>query len=185
MTTTREQLHLGCGKRYIPGFFHVDKDPYDHIDHVGSIARLNFIADNSVNLIYCCHALEYYDQFEVPIVLKEWFRVLKSGGTLRLSVPDFDKVITLYQLKKDFKLLYGFLYGRYAKPECAPIYHHIIFNFDSLTGFLEEAGFTNIHSYDWRKTLHKDYDDYSQAYFPHMDKEKGLLMSLNVEATKP
>ncbi|RPJ57790.1 MAG: methyltransferase, partial [Dehalococcoidia bacterium] len=26
--------------------------------------------------------------------------------------------------------------------------------------------------------------DYSQAYIPHMDKENGILISLNVEATR-
>jgi len=27
-------------------------------------------------------------------------------------------------------------------------------------------------------------DDHSQAYLPHMDKENGILISLNIEATK-
>ena len=45
--------------------------------------------------------------------------------------------------------------------------------------------FVNVRRYDWRQTIHKDYDDHSQAYYPHMDKENGLLMSLNVEADKP
>jgi hypothetical protein len=27
-------------------------------------------------------------------------------------------------------------------------------------------------------------DDYSQSYLPHMDKENGTLMSLNLEAVK-
>ena len=38
--------------------------------------------------------------------------------------------------------------------------------------------------YDLRDTEHADIDDCSQAYLPHMDKENGVLMSLNVEATK-
>jgi len=29
-----------------------------------------------------------------------------------------------------------------------------------------------------------DHIDYYQAYFPHMDKENGILVSLNVEVTK-
>jgi hypothetical protein len=33
--------------------------------------------------------------------------------------------------------------------------------------------------------IHKDYDDFSQADIPHMDKEKVLLISFNVEAEKP
>ena len=32
--------------------------------------------------------------------------------------------------------------------------------------------------------IHIDYDDYSQAYYPHMDKDNGILISLNVEAIK-
>ena len=27
------KLHLGCGKKYIDGFTHVDLQDYDHIDY--------------------------------------------------------------------------------------------------------------------------------------------------------
>ena len=54
------KLHLGCGKRYIPGFVHVDLDDFPHIDHRVSIARLPMFADESAELIYCCHAFEYF-----------------------------------------------------------------------------------------------------------------------------
>jgi hypothetical protein len=29
-----------------------------------------------------------------------------------------------------------------------------------------------------------EFDDHSQAYLPHMDKENGTLISLNIEAVK-
>jgi len=64
------------------------------------------------------------------------------------------------------------------------LYHKTVYSFDSLKDLLEENGFNNVHRYDWKNTIHKDYDDHSQAYFPHMDKENGLLVSLNIEATK-
>ncbi|HAI38830.1 MAG TPA: methyltransferase, partial [Maribacter sp.] len=38
--------------------------------------------------------------------------------------------------------------------------------------------------YDWRQTEHAKFDDHSQAYIPHMDKENGTLISLNIEAVK-
>src|SRR3989344_2791232 len=63
------------------------------------------------------------------------------------------------------------------------IYHKTAYDFNSLKKMLQTAGFKNIHRYDWQKTIHKDYDDHSQAYVPHMDK-KGILVSLNVEAKK-
>ena len=45
-------------------------------------------------------------------------------------------------------------------------------------------GFSDIQEWNWRKVDHGHIDDYSQAYLPHMDKDDGLLMSLNIEAKK-
>ena len=55
---------------------------------------------------------------------------------------------------------------------------------DSLTERLLSVGFCSASRYDWRRTEHATLDDYSQAYLPHLDKEHGQLMSLNVEAVK-
>jgi len=46
------------------------------------------------------------------------------------------------------------------------------------------VGFRHIRRYDWRATDHAWLDDFSQAYLPHLDKERGTLVSLNVEAIK-
>lgn len=46
------KLHLGCGKRHIPGFLHIDAIDFPHVDPVTSIDNLSFIADASVDLIY-------------------------------------------------------------------------------------------------------------------------------------
>ncbi len=181
------QLHLGCGKRHIPGFIHVDLADFPHIDHRHPIDRLPMIADASVDLIYCCHALEYFDRIEVMDVLKEWARVLVPGGVLRLAVPDFNALVEVYKKYGGLDRLLGPLYGRFeiqgsGGPEV--LYHRTVYNFDDLKALLEACGFGRVRRYDWRQTLHKDYDDFSQAYVPHMDKENGLLISLNVEADK-
>ena len=56
--------------------------------------------------------------------------------------------------------------------------------FDTLKRDLLDIGFKSVERYNWKDTEHFYVDDYSQAYLPHMDKANGLLMSLNVEATK-
>ena len=63
-------------------------------------------------------------------------------------------------------------------------YHKNGWDFKKLKEDLSEIGFRDIIRYDWKKTEHFYIDDYSQTYYPHMDKEDGKLMSLNVEATK-
>jgi hypothetical protein len=60
----------------------------------------------------------------------------------------------------------------------------MIFDKKFLTDVLKQCGFDEIHEWDWRKVEHGKYDDYSQSYFPHMDKENGILVSLNLEAKK-
>jgi predicted SAM-dependent methyltransferase len=178
------QLHLGSGRRYIPGFVHIYLADYQHIDHRHDIRALPMIGDGSADLIYVCHALEYFDRVEVLDVLREWRRVLRPGGVLRVAVPDFAALAQVYQKLGKLDAIVGPLYGRWPIPGAHTIYHRTVYDFASLEGVLQTAGFTNVHRYDWRNTVHKDFDDYSQAYVPHMDKEHGILISLNVEASR-
>src|SRR4029077_14318489 len=132
------------------------------------------------DLIYNSHQIAYYDRFQVQEVLREWLRVLKPGGTLRLSTPDFEKVVEVYLQNRNLPEHFGFLYGRY-ETLTGLIYYRVTYDYSTLEAALVNAGFRGVRRYEWRETLHKDYDDYSQAYLPHMDKEMGTMMSLNVE----
>jgi len=184
------QLHLGCGKRHIPGFIHIDIADYDHVDYQASVDNLYMIEDKSCSLIYASHVLTYFDRTEAREVLTEWNRVLKKGGLLRIAVPDFDKQIEVYKMTgEDMSRIQGALYGKMeisVRPgwDKKVIYIKACYNFSSLKKVLEECGFVNIRRYNWWETVHKNYDDFSQAYYPHMDKENGLLRSMNVEADK-
>jgi predicted SAM-dependent methyltransferase len=175
------KLHLGCGKRYIPGYIHIDVVNFEHIDHVASVDALPYIEDNTVDVIYNCHILEHFKRRDVMRVLREWHRVLKPGGVLRISVPDFSALTKIYQKTGDLNLVIGALFGR---QDYLYNIHYNVFDFNSLRSLLEEAGFSSTRIYDWRETEHANIDDYSQAYLPHMDKENGVLISLNVECTK-
>ncbi|MDG4476032.1 class I SAM-dependent methyltransferase [Thiovibrio frasassiensis] len=175
------KLHLGCGKRHIHGFVHIDVVDYPHVDHVSSIDSLPFIPDNSVDLIYNCHVLEHFKRRDVERVLQEWYRVLRPGGVLRISVPDFAKLCEVYQLYGKIDLVIGALFGR---QDYLYNIHYNVFDFPYLADVLQKTGFGHVHHYDWRQTEHADIDDFSQAYIPHMDKEHGTLISLNVECKK-
>ena len=182
------KLHLGCWKRRLPGFVHVDICDGPNIDYQHRVDQLPMFEDGSAELIYASHVLEYFDREQAVEVLAEWRRVLAEGGILRLGAPDFPALVKVYERTGDLKNILGPLYGRMVV-ECGAegqkiIYHRTVYDFNSLRGLLEQAGFGDVRRYDWRETMHKDYDDHSQAYFPHMDKESGLLVSLNVEAAK-
>jgi predicted SAM-dependent methyltransferase len=177
------KINMGCGWRdFGKGWTHIDGGDYDHLNY-DSITDLVF-KDDSVDLIYASHVIEYFDRWEVGELLTEWKRVLKPGGILRLAVPDFEAMAKLY-CEKGYILdmFLGPLYGR-MDMDGDTIYHKTVYDYDSLNRILNNLGYSSIHKYDWRQTGHGNFDDHSQAYIPHMEKNTGTLISLNVEACK-
>ena len=175
------KLHLGCDNKYIPGFVHIDARQFEHVDIVTEVDNLEMFKTEQVDLIYASHLLEHFKRHETELILKEWYRVLKKGGILRLAVPDFEAIVNLYMQAKDIEQVMGLLHGRQNHEYNI---HYRSFDFSSLSNILKKVGFEKVYRYNWRETVHKNYDDFSQAYNPHMDKENGMLMSLNVEAKK-
>ena len=177
------KINMGCGWRNFGNdWIHIDGGDYKHLNH-NNICELPY-ENNTVDLIYASHVIEYFDRNEVEVLLKEWKRVLKNKGVLRISVPNFAVLSDLY--KSGILKLEGLLGPLYGKMNMAEnsIYHKTVYDFDSLKNVLNKCGFKNVDFYDWRHTCHSEYDDHSQAYIPHMDKENGTLISLNVECIK-
>lgn len=180
------KINLGCGWRdFGKGWVHIDDGDYNHLDIKTDISKPLPLDDNSADLIYASHVIAYFDRENIMSVLADWRRVLKNGGTLRLATPDFHQLVKLYHTKGILELdeLLGPLYGKMGM-DGEVIYHKTTYDFPSLKKVLEDCGFVGVVRYDWRNTEHTEFDDHSQAYVPHMDKENGVLISLNVEATK-
>ncbi len=175
------KLHIGCGKRFLPGYRHIDVIDFDHVDYVCDARKLSLIKNATVSEIYACHILEHVERDQVIDVLREWHRTLLPHGVIRIAVPDFEEIVAEYSVNKNLQAFLGLLYGGQTYDYN---FHHICFDFHLLKELLSEAGFTNIKRYDWKKFLPKDYDDYSKAYLPHFDFDDGRAMSLNVIAEK-
>ena len=178
------KVNMGCGWRnFGEGWLHIDGGDYDHLDYK-DISNLSYLNDDSVDLIYASHVVEYFNRCEILNLLKEWRRVLKKGGILRLAVPNFEAICKLY-ISGEFDLenFLGPLYGQMSMGD-EIIYHKTVYDFDSLQKTLISCGFSEVKKYDWKKTEHSSFDDHSQAFLPHMDKNNGTLISLNVECKK-
>jgi predicted SAM-dependent methyltransferase len=178
------KINMGCGWRdFGSEWIHIDSGDYSHLDYL-SITDLKQYKDSSVDLIYASHVVEYFDRQQIPALLKEWKRVLKIGGILRIAVPNFYEISRLYSDGLyPLDNFVGLLYGRMKMGE-ETIYHKTVYDFESIKAVLNQCGFREVKYYDWKQTSHAQFDDHSQAYLPHMDKDSGVLMSLNVECVK-
>jgi predicted SAM-dependent methyltransferase len=175
------KLHLGCGNKEIEGYINVDCRFLPSVDVVDNVRFLRSFKKNSVDVIYACHVLEHFSRWDYRQVLQRWHEILKPGGILRIAVPDFEKLVQHYLKTKNLRDISGLLYGGQDYPENN---HFWCWDYSEMQKDLEETGFKNIRPYDWRKTDHFYVDDFSQAYLPHMDKENGILVSLNIESVK-
>ena len=175
------KLHLGCGNKKIHGWVNVDTRKEESPDVVLDIKNIHKKYNNAVDIIYVSHVLEHFDKHSIKNVLDSWYKALKPGGTLRISVPDFEAVVSRYLVCKDMDELQGFLVGGQKNPFD---YHYQVFDFPRLCTVLEESNFKDFKISDWRTWDHSYVDDYSQAYLPHMDKINRMLMSINMECKK-
>lgn len=176
------KINLGCGERPIAGFLNVDIRDIPGIEYPNTrVEDLSRFQDNYADYVYACHVLEHLPRSMTFRALCEWNRVLKPGGMLRIAVPDWDAVVAYYQETGDFENLLNIVFGG---GDSQSNHHYRVFTYSSLKAILAEAGFKRFSRYDWRDTEHAQYDDFSKIYLPHMDFEKGRLMSLNVQCIK-
>ena len=176
----KKNLHLGCGTIDKRGFINIDAFPYPHIHYVQPIDKLSNFATGSINLIYACHCLEHFRYSQTESVLREWYRVLKDGGVLRLSVPDFDRLVKIYQTHKNDPdiILPQLMGGQNNKYN----YHFTSFNIVNLTSYLKRVGFSCIQEWQPGSDELTTFDDFS-TYRKEVD---GIFyeISLNLEAIK-
>jgi len=95
-------LHVGCGhedKSQINGFnndnwkeirFDIDKNVNPDIE--GTLTDMSLVKTGSVDAVYSSHNIEHIYPHEVPIALKEFYRVLKDDGIVFIRCPDLQSV---------------------------------------------------------------------------------------------
>lgn len=180
--TLPRKLHLGCGNIKLNGWCNVDIKPTIATDINDDIVLLKKFPDNFADEIYACHVLEHFSHEEVSVVFKNWKRVLKPGGMLRISVPDIDRIVKIYSDNwQHFQtpghspwvgLIYGGQGDQYD-------FHKTGFNFCWAKHLLEGAGFSNVQEYPHYPHFAGDISDASLAKEPF-----GVYLSLNIVAQK-
>lgn len=174
------KLHLGCGNIQLPSppWINIDRRYQPAVDELDDIGVLHRYAVGSIEEIYCCHAIDHFTRWQYPHVFRRWSELLKPGGLLYLSTPDFDILVAYYVETNDLRRLIG---PFYAGQEYEENTRHVIFNAEMLTNDLIAAGFTKVQQVGWEAAPGDwpTWEDCSQARLPD-----GRRLSLNVIAAK-
>ncbi len=89
------RLHLGCGTVRLAGWINVDRE--GRPDLALDVRRPLPFADGAARLIYHEHLMEHLTLEEGRRCLRDWFRVLAPGGTLRIATPDLEYLVERYR----------------------------------------------------------------------------------------
>ena len=163
----------------------------DYVHDLSDGEKLPF-KDNSVDYILMSHTLEHLDADDetgIPFILKEIYRSLKSGGILKVVVPDFawavrtyiknpKKLInTVYPFKREFvpETPMGHLTSWIYDFDPRGIGHKIGFDDELLLYYLKQASFSKIQKLKWGE---------GSPAFQGMEDPRGKGWSIHMEATK-
>ncbi len=169
------RLHIG-GKERREGWKVLNIQAGPAVDYVGDCTDLSRFADGSVAVIYASHVLEhlaYRDR--LPKALAEIHRVLRPGGRLLASVPDFEVVCRLFLAHAgDVTTQFSLMRMAFGGEMDAHDFHHVGLSLDIFARYLKGAGFADIERVE-RFGLFDDTSDLRVG---------DTLISLNVIASK-
>jgi len=156
-------LHVGCGSQKqieLKGFnsleweeIRFDIDEKIKPDIVGTLTDMSKVMNESVDAVYSSHNIEHIYAHEVPIALKEFFRVLKPEGFVVITCPDLMSVCEAIIKDQLLQPLYrsptgdiapiDILYGHrlYLMQGKEFMSHKCGFTYQSLCSAFYEAGF--------------------------------------------
>ena len=171
------KLHLGSGNINLQGWINIDARNGNHIHILEKDFKLEKFADNSISEIYLCHVLEHFTIHEIENLLKIFSKKLLLGGILRISVPNFDSILKIYQLShNNIDKIYPILLGG---QDHIYNFHKSIFNKRNLTNLLTKNNFGHIKQWNTKQIFGSNIGDYSSQNV-RISNQK-IPISLNIQ----
>ncbi|MDB9375011.1 class I SAM-dependent methyltransferase [Nodularia sphaerocarpa] len=178
------KLNIGCGNVTFPGWINIDISKVSSVIDIVWDASLGlpFLENDSCHLIYNEHLLEHLEISSASKFLSESFRVLKTGGVLRIAMPCLENIVQKYsseQWRDQAWLKLPEYQHIKTKAEMINIAfrwwgHRWLYDREELSRRLHEAGFKDT-----------EYFTYGQSNIPELrtleTRQDSLLI---VEATK-
>ena len=90
------KLQIGTGTNRLEGWLNTDLFPHSrHTAYMDASQRFPF-EDGTFDYVFSEHQIEHLGYADGARMLAECFRVMRSGGRIRLVTPDLERLIGLY-----------------------------------------------------------------------------------------
>ena len=89
-------VNIGCGSTWHPAWTNLDLRPVSPQVRSWDVSHGLPFAGEQVDACYASHVLEHFTREQAHALLAECSRVLRSGGIVRLAVPDLEGIVREY-----------------------------------------------------------------------------------------
>jgi predicted SAM-dependent methyltransferase len=118
----------------------------EHRFHHHNVEHGMPFADETVDFVYSSHLLEHLFQEDAEAFTRECHRVLKTGGVLRICVPDLEHAVALYTRGQKEKALEYFFVKRDGYFDT----HKFMYDHELLASLLKRVGFSRTEKRAYR-----------------------------------
>jgi hypothetical protein len=136
------RLNLGCGPFPLDGFINVDQFEHVEPDLLCDVLDLPY-KPGTVDEIYAGHLLEHFHFEDGKKALAYWFSLLKPGGKIAVTVPDYDFLVKKYCENPNPDALIEFN-NLFIYSGVQPSPHLFAYSADLLERVMKESGFINV-----------------------------------------
>ncbi len=96
--TDEKNLNIACGSSYVTSNEWINLD-FEAVNN--DVLQCDILKDlpfkeNSISNIYCSHFVEHVPDNKLNELFKNFYKILKSGGRLRIVTPDFNEMCKSY-----------------------------------------------------------------------------------------
>lgn len=152
------RLHIGAGTCELDGWVNTDVSPYMK-NYVDISSTLPF-EDGSVSHVFCEHMIEHVSVEIAQFFFEESYRILRPGGTFRVTTPDLEAHARAYlnsdpsaQILLKRNRQYGYDFGLTNAAIMNKLFladgHRFLYDFETMTSMLLSCGFSKVD----RKTV--------------------------------
>jgi predicted SAM-dependent methyltransferase len=96
-----DKINLGCGQRFHPDWLNVDLQPASAEVRKVDLSLALPYPDESFAVVYHSNVLEHIRPGRAEDFMRECARICRTGGILRVAVPDLEQICRLYLAKLD------------------------------------------------------------------------------------
>lgn len=132
------RLNVGCGQHKRQGYINIDIQEGCNPDVVADVLTMDYEIE-SVDEIYASNILEHNSLDRIENIFNNFWKWLKYGGALFISVPNLVVICDFISRGYTNKILWNWLYGDFDAADASG--HKWGFTEETLNEIADNAGF--------------------------------------------